>query len=315
MRPTCFLAASILVISTVTFADSPSELKRDAALAGIDACLQGGKGCRDLDKNIETLAQLYRPGDKAVLLTLLRFPYLTDFFDEVLLADPDGFLSSVASLPEWHQQTVAEGLSGMAFGLALPRFEAVRATLKRLSESSPNRELAKKFLETLETYNDSFSWHFPDSMFGGSWNSRELPSLGEEPLWPMAPGTASAFRIIVLPCLFGGPEIASLTISPDGTGRIRFRAMNFQLKQTTNKSYTLDAQKVAKFLAALERTEFCKMPKEYYRHGFDGAEWILEGVQNGTYHVVERWCPDNTPFRQVARDLFKLAHHWPPGGC
>lgn len=120
MRPACFLVAVILVISTITFADSPSELERDAALAGIDACPHGGKGCRDLDKNIETLTLLYRPGDKAVLLTLLRFTYLTDFFDLALLADPDGFLSTVASLPEGHQQAVANGVSGWTFGLALP---------------------------------------------------------------------------------------------------------------------------------------------------------------------------------------------------
>jgi hypothetical protein len=189
VRPACFLVAAILVISTVTFADSTSELERDAALAGIDACLHGGKGRRDLDKNTETLTLLYRLGDKAVPLTLLRFTYLTDFFDLALLADPDGFLSTVASLPEGHQQAVASSVSGWTFGLALPRFEAVRATLRGLPDSSPNRELAKKFLETVNTYNDSFlGGNLPDSTFGGSWYSRELPSLGEEPLWPLAPG-------------------------------------------------------------------------------------------------------------------------------
>jgi hypothetical protein len=186
-----------------------------------------------------------------------------------------------------------------------------------LPDSSPNRELAKELLATLNTYNDSFlGGNFPDSTFGGSWYSRELPSLGEEPLWPLAPGTVSAFRIIVSPCLSSGSESASLTILPDGTGRIRFRARDLRkLNLTTDKSYTLDAQQIAKFLGALERTEFWKMPTDSSRHGFDEADWIVEGTQNGTYHVVKRWCPDNTPFRQLARDLFKLAHHRSPGGC
>ena len=25
--------------------------------------------------------------------------------------------------------------------------------------------------------------------------------------------------------------------------------------------------------------------------GVDGAQWIIEGVRNGTYHVVDRWSP------------------------
>jgi hypothetical protein len=153
------------------------------------------------------------------------------------------------------------------------------------------------------------------SELGGGY-SRELPSLGEEPLWQLAPGTASAFRIIVSPCLSGGPKSVSLSILPDGTGRIRFRARDLrQLKLTTDKSSTLDAQKITEFLAVLDRAEFWKMPADSSRRGIDGAEWILEGVQNGTHHVVQRWCPENTPFRQLARDLFKLAHQSPPGGC
>ena len=24
----------------------------------------------------------------------------------------------------------------------------------------------------------------------------------------------------------------------------------------------------------------------------DGAQWIVEGVKNGQYHVVDRWSPD-----------------------
>ena len=27
--------------------------------------------------------------------------------------------------------------------------------------------------------------------------------------------------------------------------------------------------------------------------GVDGAQWIFEGVKDSTYHVVDRWSPDN----------------------
>jgi len=26
--------------------------------------------------------------------------------------------------------------------------------------------------------------------------------------------------------------------------------------------------------------------------GVDGARWVLEGVKNGEYHVVDRWSPE-----------------------
>ena len=27
--------------------------------------------------------------------------------------------------------------------------------------------------------------------------------------------------------------------------------------------------------------------------GFDGYNVVIEGVKNGVYHIVDRWCPEN----------------------
>jgi len=54
-------------------------------------------------------------------------------------------------------------------------------------------------------------------------------------------------------------------------------------------------------MAAVQKSDFWKMPTEERRrfpygpdgrkrvnfHG-DGAQWILEGIENGKYHVVDR---------------------------
>ena len=34
--------------------------------------------------------------------------------------------------------------------------------------------------------------------------------------------------------------------------------------------------------------------------GVDGAQWIVEGVRNGKYHLVDRWSPDTGAFREAA---------------
>jgi hypothetical protein len=43
---------------------------------------------------------------------------------------------------------------------------------------------------------------------------------------------------------------------------------------------------------------------------FDGAQWIVEGVKGGTYHVVDRWTPKNGPVREIGlmmlEDLAKM---------
>jgi hypothetical protein len=31
----------------------------------------------------------------------------------------------------------------------------------------------------------------------------------------------------------------------------------------------------------------------------DGAQWIIEGVRNGSYHIVDRWSPTNGEIRAL----------------
>jgi hypothetical protein len=41
--------------------------------------------------------------------------------------------------------------------------------------------------------------------------------------------------------------------------------------------------------------------------GFDGAQWILEGVRGGRYHIVDRWTPTSGSFREVCLYALKLS--------
>jgi hypothetical protein len=323
----CLMIASAVVVASSSSADSETSARRDKALKGIEACLKrnevSSRQCKNLNKDVQTLVDVYRQGDKTVLPTLLRFTYLCDFFGEALVGDPEGFLSAVSHLPELDRQAVASGVAGGMFGLLRLRFEAVRATLTAVPDSSPNYQLARTCLLTLETNNASFLVnYFPPQTFTGRagdfqvhWFSRELYALGEKPLWPPASESERTYRITVLPA-FTIPESVTLTVLADGSGQIRFRATDARHEHLNVEGVsTISSQQVADFTALLNRVQFWQMPTESRQLGLDGAEWILEGVQRGNYHIVLRWCPSKTPFGEAGRSLFDLAGHKSRGTC
>jgi hypothetical protein len=62
------------------------------------------------------------------------------------------------------------------------------------------------------------------------------------------------------------------------------------------------------FVAKIEKLGFWRMPaEEQERLGFDGATWILEGMQGGKYHNVERWSPDSGDFRELCLYFLQLS--------
>jgi len=109
------------------------------ALKRINAGIQhndvSSRECKKLNANVRTLVDVYKEWDKTVLPTLFQFTYLTDFYGEALLADPDGFLTAMGRLPEKDQKAVAVGIAGGMFGLrSRERFEAIRELLRKLPE-------------------------------------------------------------------------------------------------------------------------------------------------------------------------------------
>jgi hypothetical protein len=63
-----------------------------------------------------------------------------------------------------------------------------------------------------------------------------------------------------------------------------------------NTTRDLDRAKVGSFLGLVDTTNFWKTPNPVDdQTGTDGSQWIIEGVKNGKYHVVDRWMPENGP--------------------
>lgn len=329
-----------VALSTAVYGDSPPTERRDKALQRINACLRrnevSSRQCRKLNHDVATLVDVYREGDKSVLPMLLKFTYLSDFYDEALLSDPEGFLKAVAQLPNQQQREVAAGVAGGIYG-PLPsgnKFDALRKVLTTSIESSPESDLAHVLLKALETNNAvRLVNYFPPrtltsraSDFQLYWYSRDMYSLGENPLWPPSSESQSVYRFTYLGS-FTGPKVATLSVLPDGRGRLETSAFSKSRDGELIKDESLISEHgVTLFLSTLEEAHFWHMPTELPPNtgyiGLDGAEWLLEGVQNGSYHIVDRWCPGAYPssvqdiaFANAARLLFSLAGHKHSGSC
>src|SRR5450755_3363883 len=113
----------VLLVAVSSYADSSSSptARRDGALKAINACLQrnevASRECKKINENVQTVVEVYKQGDKTVLPTLFKFTYLTDFYGDALLADPDGFLTEMNRLPEKDQRAVVAGIAGGMFGI------------------------------------------------------------------------------------------------------------------------------------------------------------------------------------------------------
>lgn len=62
------------------------------------------------------------------------------------------------------------------------------------------------------------------------------------------------------------------------------------------------------FKNKLDSCMFFKMNTNEKSSGFDGAQWILEGVNHGNeYHIVDRWKAKDTPFGRACLYLIELS--------
>jgi hypothetical protein len=335
-----FFALSVTVLAAaLSYGQTSPTANRDKALERIKACLRrnevSSRQCKHLNQDVETLVEVYRSGDTSVLPTLFRFTYLTDFYDEALLSDPDGFLMAMTHLSPKEQQAVADGIAGgvagPTFGLRdVDRFKAIRDLLTKVPETSPTKAVAEVSLRIVEAKNAAFLVnYFPLGTFTSraadfqvAWYSSDLYQLGEKPLWPPLPENGRTFRFTHIGA-FTGPQAVTLAVLPDGTGTVKMTMVHQSPEQAKSEQLAaIPADRVSDFLKHLDRAHFWEMPTESQHRGLDGAEWIMEGVQDGRYHIAVRWCPDlyehypeDAAFAEAARFLFQLAGYKYHGSC
>ena len=98
-----------------------------------------------------------------------------------------------------------------------------------------------------------------------------------------------------------GPSVTLNAVETDGTGG---SAPGRIVKRTQR---TLSPAEHDKFLMKLKQVGFWEMRKNQDRFGMEGAQWVLEGAENGRYEVVDRWSPSPGAYRDVCLILLEFA--------
>ncbi|MHB8539703.1 MAG: hypothetical protein ACYDCD_01990 [Candidatus Acidiferrales bacterium] len=140
-----------------------------------------------------------------------------------------------------------------------------------------------------------------------TWYSHALKSLEEPSLWKLSQNDKHAivYRFLWLRS-FHHPVAIRVIIAPDGTAELITKvsggaggyAPGPLIESQTKRLSAID---VKDLLEQMNSANFWELPTEEKRasFGIDGARWILEGIQDGNYHVVDRWSPTKGEYRTL----------------
>jgi len=157
--------------------------------------------------------------------------------------------------------------------------------------------------------------YFPSGAVGKSatdWYSQQLRAMQAPSLLELSTrhSKAEAYRFTWLRS-FHHPTAVRLEILPDGTANVTSKMGSGKAgyepgKIIVNRIVRVTQVQVQTLIGALSRLDFWNLPT-MTDNGLvhvDGAQWLLEGVKDGRYHVVDRWSPDNRdPLREFELTL------------
>ena len=160
--------------------------------------------------------------------------------------------------------------------------------------------------------------YFPNNVLGKnqetnnlmvSYYSFCLSAMGEPSVWEMSRNREShVYRFLRLPT-FGSPAVVvRLSVEKDGTAQLISNVtghciLSIPTGPSEKKTKHLTKEQTNTFLGIVEKTDFWNDPPLDDRIGLDGEHWIVEGVRNGRYHLVDRWSPEKGVCLELGRHL------------
>lgn len=146
------------------------------------------------------------------------------------------------------------------------------------------------------------------SEFEAAWYGKALHRMNEPRLPESAKDTTTVvYRVTVLPT-WGNP-IAVRAQEIGGNFTLFARRLDGfggydpgKLVEKKDVKFTeADSRQLASLIT---RLRFFDMSPTDDVRGNDGDEWILEGVSEGKYHVVQRWCASDYEFKERGLERF-----------
>lgn len=143
------------------------------------------------------------------------------------------------------------------------------------------------------------------------WYTQHLTAMGEQSLLSQTESSPESYRFLWLRS-FHHPVAVRVWGAGDGHF-INVKQMDgaggYQPgKLITDQTRPLTNAEWDHFLSLLDRSCYWQLRPEIDEAGFDGARWILEGIKEGRYHVVDRWTPQGGDFQEACLYLLKVSN-------
>ena len=144
--------------------------------------------------------------------------------------------------------------------------------------------------------NKIFSENLKDNEFKVKWYSQHLVSMDEPSLWIITENSDKEIYRLLWLRTFDSPVVIRLEIDrnsvklfvkrTNGLGGYNAGSLINDLK------YEISRDSLNDFYDLLRNSKYWKLPTNKLVLGTDGAQWIIEGIKNGKYHLVDRYGGD-----------------------
>jgi len=91
--------------------------------------------------------------------------------------------------------------------------------------------------------------------------------------------------------------VISIDVYENNYGELHFKKFNIG-RYFTEREIVIDSHlklipaNINNLFNVIEKYDFWNTPTQNpYFKGLDGSTWIIEGLKEGKYHYIERWCP------------------------
>ena len=155
--------------------------------------------------------------------------------------------------------------------------------------------------------------------FRANWYSTQLKALEEPSLLEFAAKpSCESYRFLWLRT-FHHPVAIRLDVRADGTGVLSTKVSSGAGGYgpghlIENISRPVFREQVQALLRHLNKADYWSLPSYKETGGNDGAQWIIEGVKQGKYHVVDRWSPESGPIHELGLMMIRMAQMNIPKG-
>ncbi len=165
------------------------------------------------------------------------------------------------------------------------------------------------------------SGYFPDGTFAEGWEGadafmndwygKHLKASNEKSLLDVSDKNLEIYRFTWLRS-FHHPVIVKIEKQKNDM-KIFFKELDGRGgyepgKIIKEKEKSISQEDWCEFIKLLNDLDYWQVPSlEEKPGGNDGAQWILEGVTNNRYHIVDRWTPRKGKYREIGLFMLKLA--------